>query len=518
MKNKKIYTIILVILIILQLLVSIYVGTKKEYYHMDEAYSYGLMNYDKLSITDNEDFLNKWHNKEYYIDYFALNSDEVSDWGAVYENQKNDVHPPLYYLLLRISSMFTIDSFSKWTGIGLNIVILLASSVLIYLICNKIFKSNIWALIVTTINALSFSTLENTIYIRMYALSTFNILLFTYMTLRVYEKKELNVKDMILTGLVLILGGLTHYYFFIYVVGIYLCLLYKSIREKNYKFIIKYTLMAAVSAGIYLLIFPYSISHIFFGYRGAGSASGTSILEILESIKVYFCIVNKNIFNYNILFYLLLIVGIFIISKIIKKNNNEEKQKASIVNYILIGTLLYFVLIAILTPYKELRYILPICPLIIICTVYYSKLLLQNVLKNKSIIIIISICFALMVCTPALTKNKMEFTYSQHNKIAQRIESLNAPILYVFDTQNNRFLDDIYLFTLANESYILNSNNFSEEKLSEIFKNKNLENGLIVMCNEGVNQDELKETILEKLNLNMEYAQRMNACDIYYAK
>ena len=83
MKSKKIYTILLVVLIILQVLVNIYVGTKKEYYHMDEAYSYGLMNYDKLNITDNEDFLNKWHNKEYYIDYFALNSDEMSDWGAV---------------------------------------------------------------------------------------------------------------------------------------------------------------------------------------------------------------------------------------------------------------------------------------------------------------------------------------------------------------------------------------------------------------------------------------------------
>lgn len=518
MKSKKIYTILLVVLIILQVLVNIYVGTKKEYYHMDEAYSYGLMNYDKLNITDNEDFLNKWHNKEYYIDYFALNSDEMSDWGAVYENQKNDVHPPLYYLLLRISSLFTIDSFSKWTGIGLNIIILAISSILMYIICNKIFKSNVWALIITAINAFSFSTLENAIYIRMYALSTLNMLLFTYMTLRIYEKKELNIRDMILTGLVLILGGLTHYYFFIYVVGVYLCLLYKSIRKKNYKFIIRYTIMAAISAGIYLLIFPYSISHIFFGYRGAGSASGTTALEILKSIGIYLYIVNKNIFNYILPLYLIVILGIFIVCKIIKKKNNEEKQKTSIVNYILAGTLLYFVLIAILTPYKELRYILPICPLIIICTVYYSKLLLQKVLNNKATMIIISICFAVIICTPALTKNKLEFTYSQHNGIAERIEKMDAPILYVFNTQNNRFLDDIYLFTLVDESYILNANDFSEEKIDEIFENKDLKNGLVVICNADIDQEELKQTIYNELHLNMEYTQRMNACDIYYAK
>lgn len=47
---------------------------------MDEAYSYGLMNYDKLNITDDEEFWNKWHENKYYSDYLELNKDEIKDF------------------------------------------------------------------------------------------------------------------------------------------------------------------------------------------------------------------------------------------------------------------------------------------------------------------------------------------------------------------------------------------------------------------------------------------------------
>ena len=69
---------------------------------MDEAYSLGLASYHRTEIQENEDFYNTWHNKEYYEDYLEVDSDEQNDFSQVYENQKNDVHPPLYYLLLRM--------------------------------------------------------------------------------------------------------------------------------------------------------------------------------------------------------------------------------------------------------------------------------------------------------------------------------------------------------------------------------------------------------------------------------
>ena len=98
MKSKKREIQIIVILLIIQTIIYIYVGTQKSYLHIDEAYSYGLTNYKQIEIQDNEDFYNNWHNKEYYEDYLSIQKEEEGNLKPVYENQKNDVHPPLFYL------------------------------------------------------------------------------------------------------------------------------------------------------------------------------------------------------------------------------------------------------------------------------------------------------------------------------------------------------------------------------------------------------------------------------------
>lgn len=99
--TKRAAALLFLGILLLLLAVRIWIGHEKSYFHMDEAYSYGLMNYDRLNITDNPDFLNEWHDSSYYADYLEVGSDELSDWTPVYENQKNDVHPPLYYCFLR---------------------------------------------------------------------------------------------------------------------------------------------------------------------------------------------------------------------------------------------------------------------------------------------------------------------------------------------------------------------------------------------------------------------------------
>ena len=142
MKNKKIEILVIAIIIILQSLIYIFVGAKKSYIHMDEAYSMGLASYDKVEIQDNADFYNTWHNKEYYEDYMSVQENEKGQFSQVYENQKNDVHPPLYYLLLRIAMGFSNNGYSKWPGIIVNIVIFVFITLLSYyilqeLLCNE---------------------------------------------------------------------------------------------------------------------------------------------------------------------------------------------------------------------------------------------------------------------------------------------------------------------------------------------------------------------------------------------
>ena len=50
MENKKTEKIIIAIVLVLQTIILVIAGVNKAYIHMDEAYSFGLANYDKIEI------------------------------------------------------------------------------------------------------------------------------------------------------------------------------------------------------------------------------------------------------------------------------------------------------------------------------------------------------------------------------------------------------------------------------------------------------------------------------------
>ncbi len=469
---------------------------------MDESYSYGLMNYNKLNIADNEDFYNKWHDKNYYKDYLEVNSNEKWNLKPVYENQKNDVHPPLYYFLLRIFATFGVDNFSKWTGIILNIIIFIISSVFVYLISNKLFKNRIYSLLVCAINGFTLISLESSIYIRMYELSNLNILIITYLHLKIFNEKQLNFKKLLPITIALIIGGLTHYYYFIYVFAIYILFNYKYIKEKDYKNLIKYNISIVVSGIVYLLIFPYAINHILFGYRGINNSRG--IVSFIKNIAIYLFILSKGITNNLIL----IIIGIvyFICRK--KRKNNLKKNRKILI--LVIPTLLYFIIVAKNSPYTEIRYMIPIYSVTTIILIYVLKMYLRKFWDNKSTLFILGMIFIVILYSPKITGQKLEFTYEKYNNISKKIEEKNVPIVYIFNKNKNRFLDDIYLFTLVDKSVILDYDKLDEYKG---FLNEN--NEFILIYNEGTDIEKIKSYIPE---YKFEYMQRMNACDIISAQ
>lgn len=487
------------IIIIIQIIARVYVGNKKTYFHMDEAYSYGLMNYDKLNIADNEDFFNNWHTKEYYSDYLEINKDEKYDFSQVYENQRDDVHPPIYYLLLRIAASFTIDSFSKWTGLILNIIIFIFEIIFVYLISKEILKNEKLALFTCFIVGLIPAALETTMYIRMYELASLNILIITYLHIKNYDKEVLNLKELSIMGIAVVIGFLTHYYYIIFLVGLYIIYMFKYIKNKNYKAALRYTICLIISGIISLIIFPYAISHIFLSYRGQ-EAQGSLLSSDKWFIDIanYLNIIDNKVFSNNIII-------IFAIIFIFRKKIKTEKK----VWLLIMPTVLYLILVAKISPYKEIRYIMPICICIMIITIY----LLNKCIKSQ-----ILICAILLICI--LIPNELEYTYRKYEYIVEKIEDEhNLPAIYIFNLNENRFLDDIYLFTLIDRSYIMNYNDFSEEKLKSVLNEVDISNGIILFTNNMVDNEKVKEEFNKLINNSeIEHLQRMNACDIFILK
>lgn len=494
-KNKVVLLVILIT--VLQIALRFYVGTSKSYFHMDEMYSYGLMNYDKLNITDNADFLNNWHDKEYYLDYLEVNDYEVWNLKPVYENQKNDCHPPLYYFLLRIASTFSINHFSKWTGIILNIIIFAISSVFVYKISKIIFRNPLYSILMCFINGFSFVSINSSMYIRMYELCNMLILGTTYFHMKIWRAKELTLKSLLPVGIFLILGGLTHYYFFIYAFALYALYVFKCIKHKKYKNLLRYNLAIILSAAIYLLIFPYSIEHVFFGYRGIQNGSDATFID---KAKTYLSIINKDFFNY------ILILVFIVIAVLCCKKRKTKIRLNSYIYMFIVPIILYLIMVIKNSPYTEIRYIIPIYSVTLILVFYLIKKYFLEHIKNKETLFLLILMFLIVLYSPLIFNTQIEFTYSQYDSIVQKIENEDLPIVYVFNPGQNRFLDDLYLFTLVDKSIVIDSNN--QEKIDEIFSS---EQTFILICNGSVDEDYIKNTYTG----NYEYLQRMNACNIY---
>ena len=117
-------------------------------------------------------------------------------------------------------------------------------------------------------------------------------------------------------------------------------------------------------------------------------------------------------------------------------------------------------------------------------------------------------------------KIEPEVLYSNKNDITEIIEeNKEIPALYIFNSSNNRFLDDILLFANIEESYIAKDIKCNKENIKKIMEGKDTKKGVLIFINDGQNNSKIIETISTSLELeNKIYLKRLNACDVYLIK
>ena len=522
-ENRKREILIVFAILIIQSIIFVIAGTQKAYIHMDEAYSLGLASYDKTEIQANDDFYDNWHNKEYYEDYLTVNEDEVGEYSQVYENQKNDVHPPLYYLILRFAMGFNVGKYSKWPGIIVNIIIYLFITLVMYLILQKLLKGKEKvkekSIILAFISSITMASLTTVLYIRMYALATLNVLIITYLHIKLLESKDINLKLLFFIGLSVLAGILTHYYYLFFLAMLYLIFAIKYIKQKQYKNLALYTLTMIISGGLSLVIWPYSIKHMFFGYRGQGVISNLLNIKLfITNIILYLQKMNRFAFNNLLLFIFIMVVG-FVIYKKIKKIK-EKSPKNEIAKIMLYPSIFYFLVVAVASPWIEIRYIMPICGIVFILVIYYVDTLLHTIYEEKISNKIIALVLIATLISPLIFRIEPEVMFSDKKEIVSKMENeLNVPTVFFFNSSHNRFLDDILLFATVDESYVAKDIEYTEENIKKILENKDISKGIIVFINGGQENDDILAVVKRAMNFeNIEYLKRLNACDVYFLK
>lgn len=229
---------IFVVIMVLSLAGLLYYGQLKEGYHVDEVYSYGLANseylpfmhfgesgydvkdwmleygagesfsqlvsnlikdykilqecdFDLYSSVIYRDYLiaqansldtrtTTWMSGKDYLHYIGVSPENTFNYASVYYNQRGDVHPPFFYMVLHTVCSIFQGSFSKWYGLAVNILFMMLTLVVLYRMCGRYLGGKVLALCVAAVYGFSTGFVATAIFIRMYAIMTFMVVTSCY--------------------------------------------------------------------------------------------------------------------------------------------------------------------------------------------------------------------------------------------------------------------------------------------------------------------------------------------------
>lgn len=259
-----------------------------------------------------------WTSGEYYKEYLIVGKEQSFDPFSVLYNQKNDVHPPLYYLLLHALSSMVPGTYPFGMAMLLNAIFMIAALIAFDRLLDAIVPRNWMTLLTVAIYGLSVPFLSTVLLYRMYAMLTFFTLALCK-EVYVYCQEEANESDILQKKkrvkwmfVWLVAGYLTHYYFLVYAFFLmFVAMIRLLVTNKTRK---AFTLaLVSLGAGVAgLLFWPFGYEHIFMGYRGkeaysALTALGSGVDKMVAVAKRCFLLLFAG--NWLVLLVFLLLLG-----------------------------------------------------------------------------------------------------------------------------------------------------------------------------------------------------------------
>lgn len=407
-------------MVLAAVLLTLFWGSKKEGYHVDELYSYGLANSEYLpfmhfgeSDYDVKDWMQEygagnnlidlfrnlgkdfkiikeasfrvkstpiyeaylvaqknsrdtysttWVDGQAYRDYLMPSERNRFNYASVYYNQRGDVHPPLFYLLLHTICSFSPGIYSKWFGIGMNACIMGIALWVLYGMVKKYFGGEVNAACTCVLWGFSACFVTSGIFIRMYALLTLMILLFLAVHFQ-FAGEDFRWTRKVRRGLLLttILGYLTHYYFVIFAGLVMLVTVIFLFLRKKGKEAFYYLGTYVFAAVLGLMIWPFSIKHVFQGYRGQASLSSLTPGSFSTyPVKIMAIFMGEDVFGGHVWVAIALAVAVIAFALIARKFKFPG-YKAFV---LLIPAIGYLCAVAQMVPFLSKRYFYCLYPIV----------------------------------------------------------------------------------------------------------------------------------------------------------
>ena len=326
-------------------------------------------------------------------------------------------------------------------------------------------------------------------------LLTFFVLLYFYLTLKIYKNDfKMDKKMSIILGITTVLGFLTQYFFAVFAIFVFLIILIKMIRTKQDKIIIrKYFINHIIYAVVGILLFVPCIKHLLFSSRGLSNLGNTGYLEhFWQYIKhlAYAFSINEN--------NTILIISVLVLFAIAVGYLFKKSREKTVIALFTIPSIFFFVISVKMTSFQELRYIMPIIPFVAITFILVLDALLEKIKFRNVIISFISLALVIVgfvfsepiflykdyqKCLDIAEKNKDKSFVYVYDNFFNHMQSVPEMMIYEKTLIINMFNDEMQYIvndeSLNNEdSFILSIKNYldNDAVIQEIKDNTDFEN------------------------------------------
>lgn len=511
--------------IIIQLVICLFVGIHKKSFFCDEIYSYGLANctqYMFLDPASAEEYSSTgWVDERYFKQYVEVGSSQKLSFEAPIQNQKMDVHPPLYYCLLHLVCYLFRGSFSKWTGLGLNGMILVLIDFVILYIAYYLYRDMKKAILAMLLWSCSAAGLSNILFIRMYLLLTCIILVFAALHVRYIENRmALRKKDYAILGLLVTVGGLTHYYFypFVFFFSGVVCI-YLFYRRRMVE-MIKYG--SALIAGflLALVVFPSTLRHVV-GYRGDEVLTNLSGREE-NVLLIYLHWINQSIFGGYVKCFILIFAAIvfwklfnqyLFHAKVIYSKSSQEmvlyiskaerkrtyeyhlkiKRESVFFMLFLFSSIMFGIIAAKGSQIINNRYIYPVYPaiafFIIAAAIFCLRQTVGKRYENPILLVVIA-----LLCILSIRSYGIDFLYSDYDSFKNQAEPMRGKdCLLLYGDEWLDVYTALPLKEIYDETYFLHPDEI--EKLPEILCTRKTEDPVVVCLPDNYTSEDAEKVL-----------------------
>ena len=538
------YNLILISAILFVLICDAFFVSRKEGYHMDEILSYELSNseftpwitptqpqgrlekyyqskiYDKNILVRTANLFDQaadvisnrgaseaasmtadvydkpvWMSRDDIVNYVTYDKEDSVLFLSAYYNSTTDNHPPLYFMLINFLSMVhelvAPGTLSRWTGCLLNMIFMALSLLLIAIIFRDILGKKNTGIFAAMFYGLSTAGLSTVLLIRMYSMTAFFCLAYTYVLLKKIKDGADFKKGNRLLILVTVLGYLTQYFVCIYYFFLTaFVIVYLAVKHEKKK--ILYLSRALLFSAVWgIVLYPFVFHDLF------GTKVGESVMGSLGEVSGYFSKLASffGISSVSIIGSVAGMAVVLALAAICLYFSIKNKTLEIPVVFMGVSSLLYLAVVSKIAPYLVDRYMMPVFPVMSICVVFIVQKVIMLIAeryldneKTKKVLyyslfsVLILMCMAVSVFH---VPGYLYRGYASQESISERYRGHDAVVVY----EGTSFYQNIPELMNYGNSLLL-----KEDELSKGYDRLSEDEELIVIIGPGIRtQDVISE-------------------------